>query len=35
MREVLEKYDVSDFQIKEPDIEAVVKKIYNEGLAEE
>jgi ABC-2 type transport system ATP-binding protein len=35
MREVLEKYDVSDFQIKEPDIESVVKKIYNEGLAEE
>ncbi|PSH02115.1 MAG: sugar ABC transporter ATP-binding protein [Nanohaloarchaea archaeon QH_8_44_6] len=34
MREVLEKYDVSDFQIKEPDIEAVVKKIYNEGLAD-
>jgi ABC-2 type transport system ATP-binding protein len=35
MREVLERYDVHDFQIKEPDIEAVVKKIYNEGLAEE
>lgn len=35
MREVLERYDVKDFQIKEPDIEAVVKKIYNEGLAEE
>lgn len=35
MREVLERYDVSDFQIKEPDIESVVKKIYNEGLAEE
>ncbi len=35
MQEVLERYDVSDFQIKEPDIEAVVKKIYNEGLAEE
>jgi ABC-2 type transport system ATP-binding protein len=35
MREVLEKYSVSDFQIREPDIESVVKKIYNEGLAEE
>ena len=35
MREVLERYDVLDFQIKEPDIEAVVKKIYNEGLEEE
>jgi ABC-2 type transport system ATP-binding protein len=34
MREVLENYDVLDFQIKEPDIEAVVKKIYNEGLEE-
>ncbi|MFB6209510.1 MAG: ATP-binding cassette domain-containing protein [Candidatus Nanohaloarchaea archaeon] len=32
MREVLEEYDVIDFQIKEPDIEAVVKHIYNEGL---
>ncbi len=35
MQKVLNEYDVSDFQIKEPDIEAVVKKIYNEGLAEE
>ena len=35
MREILEKYEVSDFKIKEPDIEAVVKKIYNEGLEEE
>jgi ABC-2 type transport system ATP-binding protein len=35
MKQILEKYNVSDFQIKEPDIEAVVKKIYNEGLAEE
>jgi ABC-2 type transport system ATP-binding protein len=35
MHEVLERYDVHDFQIKEPDIESVVKKIYNEGLAEE
>lgn len=34
MREVLERYEVLDFQIKEPDIEAVVKKIYNEGLEE-
>ncbi len=34
MREVLDRYDVNDFQIKEPDIEAVVKKIYNEGLAD-
>jgi ABC-type uncharacterized transport system, ATPase component len=34
MREVLERYDVSDFQIREPDIESVVKKIYNEGLHE-
>lgn len=35
MREILEKYEVSDFKIKEPDIESVVKKIYNEGLEEE
>lgn len=34
MKEILERYDVSDFHIKEPDIEAVVKKIYNEGLAD-
>jgi ABC-2 type transport system ATP-binding protein len=32
MKEVLARYDVIDFQIKEPDIEAVVKRIYNEGL---
>ncbi len=32
MREILEKYDVLDFQIREPDIENVVKKIYREGL---
>lgn len=35
MREILDSYDVLDFQIKEPDIESVVKKIYNEGLEEE
>ncbi|MFQ3275229.1 MAG: ABC-2 type transport system ATP-binding protein [Candidatus Nanohaloarchaea archaeon] len=35
MREVLERYEVLDFQLKEPDIETVVKKIYNEGLEEE
>lgn len=35
MREVLERFEVLDFQIREPDIEAVVKKIYNEGLEEE
>ncbi|MFB6180458.1 MAG: ATP-binding cassette domain-containing protein [Candidatus Nanohalobium sp.] len=34
MQEVLENYDVIDFEIKEPDIEMVVKKIYNEGLEE-
>lgn len=34
MRDVLERYDVLDFQIREPDIETVVKKIYNEGLEE-
>jgi ABC-2 type transport system ATP-binding protein len=32
MREVLNSNDVLDFQIKEPDIETVVKKVYNEGL---
>lgn len=32
MRVVLDKYEVHDFKIKEPDIEAVVKKIYNEGI---
>ncbi|MFB6174653.1 MAG: ATP-binding cassette domain-containing protein [Candidatus Nanohalobium sp.] len=35
MQEVLNNYEISDFHVKEPDIEAVVKKIYNEGLAEE
>lgn len=35
MRELLENYDVIDFQIKEPDIGSVVKKIYNEGLQQE
>ena len=35
MRHVLDNYEVLDFQIKEPDIESVVKKIYNEGLEEE
>ncbi|MFB6100435.1 MAG: AAA family ATPase, partial [Candidatus Nanohalobium sp.] len=34
MREVLENYEVLDFQLKEPDIESVVKKVYNEGLEE-
>jgi ABC-2 type transport system ATP-binding protein len=34
MREVLDNYEVIDFQIREPDIETVVKKIYNEGLEE-
>ncbi|MFB6145260.1 MAG: ATP-binding cassette domain-containing protein [Candidatus Nanohaloarchaea archaeon] len=31
-KNIFNNYDVIDFQIKEPDIEAVVKKIYNEGL---
>lgn len=35
MTEILEKYNVIDFEIKEPDIESVVMKIYNEGLEEE
>jgi len=34
MREILEDYEVADFRIKEPDIESVVKKVYNEGLEE-
>lgn len=34
MRELLENYEVIDFEIKEPDIESVVKKVYNEGLEE-
>ena len=32
MREILDSYDVLDFKIREPDIESVVKKVYNEGL---
>ncbi len=32
MRVILEDYEVLDFQIKEPDIEEVVKKVYNEGI---
>lgn len=32
MSDILETYDVVDFRIKEPDIDSVVKKIYNEGL---
>ncbi|MFB6182544.1 MAG: ATP-binding cassette domain-containing protein [Candidatus Nanohaloarchaea archaeon] len=35
MEHLLSNYDVNDFQIREPDIETVVKKIYNEGLHEE
>ncbi len=35
MRELLEKYDVIDFQIREPDIGSVVKKIYNEGIQQD
>ncbi len=34
MKHILEQYEVIDFQIREPDIEAVVKKIYNEGMGE-
>ncbi|MCJ7450336.1 MAG: ATP-binding cassette domain-containing protein [Candidatus Nanohaloarchaeota archaeon QJJ-9] len=30
--EILGKYDVADFQIKEPDIKEVVKRIYKEGI---
>jgi len=32
MKETLDRYDVIDFRIKEPDVEEVVKKIYREGL---
>lgn len=32
MRVILEDYEVLDFQIREPDIEEVVKKVYNEGI---
>lgn len=32
MKYVLENYEVNDFELKEPDIEAVVKKVYNEGI---
>lgn len=32
MRQILKDYEILDFQIKEPDIEEVVKKVYNEGI---
>ncbi|MBC5792513.1 MAG: ABC transporter ATP-binding protein [Nanohaloarchaea archaeon] len=32
MSEILQDYEVIDFKIKEPDIDSVVRKIYNEGL---
>jgi ABC-2 type transport system ATP-binding protein len=32
MKHVLNNYEVNDFELKEPDIEEVVKKVYNEGL---
>jgi len=32
MRAVLDRYEVIDFKIREPDIEQVVKRIYSEGL---
>jgi ABC-2 type transport system ATP-binding protein len=32
MKHVLDRYEVADFQLREPDIETVVKRIYNEGL---
>jgi len=34
MKNILEKYEVLDFELKEPDIGTVVKKVYNEGLEE-
>lgn len=35
MRQILDEHEVIDFKIKEPDIESVVKKVYNKGLKEE
>ena len=35
MRKILAEHEVLDFKIREPDIESVVKKVYNEGLKEE
>ncbi len=32
MSKILQDYEIIDFKIKEPDIDSVVKKIYNEGL---
>lgn len=32
MKYILDNYEVNDFELKEPDIEEVVKKVYNEGL---
>ena len=32
---LMDEREVLDFKLEEPDIESVVKKIYNEGLAEE
>ena len=35
MRQLLDEYEVLDFELKEPDIESVVKKIYNQGIDSE
>ncbi len=35
MKHILNNHEVRDFQVKEPDIETVVKRIYNEGLQDE
>jgi len=35
MKNILDNYEILDFEVKEPDIEEVVKKIYREGLSDE
>jgi ABC-2 type transport system ATP-binding protein len=33
VKEIVNRFDVSDLKIEEPEIEAVVKRIYQEGIA--
>jgi ABC-type uncharacterized transport system ATPase subunit len=33
VKEIVNRFEVSDIRIEEPEIEAVVKRIYQEGIA--
>ena len=33
VKEIVNRFDVSDLKIEEPEVEAVVKRIYQEGIS--